>query len=621
MALPPNNNDLQRAKIRELYKVASINHLIKTGSFANGSRDNIVPPEISPSPTPQITVTPSNTPTRTQNQTPTPTPTIQFLSVASINAIQTTGSTNSKYNTYYGKVNNPNFFFDPTITLAFVNITENVAIYFDGLDLNSWVVFDIDQEQSVASNATGNRNNLPISNWSTIVDVPISAGFTNFIISSIVPTPTPTTTPSVTITPTKTITPTITLTVTPSVTPTLTPTPIPVVVDSASFVMRGYGFFPNRQLFTVYANTTTGSAAYVYQDVFDTVTLSGRGVQKVSGAVYDTFPFNRIEITGSNIVVSYTTRTVFLTVFSCNEQGQPAGTITYLAPAGLEFSYNSMSNNLSSMNLNNCANLQNLVLNNYGQSMSNQLPVVALSGALQNTLRYVEIANNFNTARLQATDCAALTAVNINSVSTLANVVLSGCSNLKSLNVSVSNPALSTIDMTGVGALEDVALAVALTNVPESCKRTLRNVNVGGNFATLSSLCVGVTGLQTLSLYNESTQISLDSAFASSSALNYLILDTCTQMRQVNFNTNTALTDLVIIYNNVLSAININTVMPSLSYIDGSENNLGASKLNSLYTALPNRVSLPSGQIYVGTNPGFAASNKTIATAKNWQVA
>jgi hypothetical protein len=132
---------------------------------------------------------------------------------------------------------------------------------------------------------------------------------------------------------------------------------------------------------------------------------------------------------------------------------------------------------------------------------------------------------------------------------------------------------------------------------------------------------VGVTGLQTLALYNESTQISLDSAFASSSALNYLILDTCTQMHQVNFNTNTALTDLVIAYNNVLSAININTVMPSLSYIDGSENNIGASQLNNLYTALPNRTGLDAGQIYVGTNPGYAASNKTIATAKNWQVA
>jgi hypothetical protein len=252
--------------------------------------------------------------------------------------------------------------------------------------------------------------------------------------------------------------------------------------------------------------------------------------------------------------------------------------------------------------------------------MSTQLPVVTLTGALQNTLRYVEIASSFNTARLQATDCAALTAVYISSVSTLADVALSGCSNLKSLTVYVNNPVLSAIDMTGVGALENVNSVAALTNVPESCKQTLRDVAVGGNFATLSSLCVGVTGLQALSIAGETTQRSLDSAFASSAALNYLALDTCTQMRQVNINANVALTDMVIIYNAALSAININTVTPSLSYIDGSYNNIGASRLNNLYTALPNRTGLDAGQIYVGTNPGYAASNRTIATAKNWQV-
>jgi hypothetical protein len=252
--------------------------------------------------------------------------------------------------------------------------------------------------------------------------------------------------------------------------------------------------------------------------------------------------------------------------------------------------------------------------------MSTQLPVVTLTGALQNTLRYVEITNNFNTVRLQATDCAALTAVNINSVSTLAGVTLSGCSNLKSLTVFATNPVLSTIDMTGVGALEDVNSGAALTNVPESCKRTLRQVYAAGNFDTLSSLCVGVTGLRDLGLVGETTQRSLDSAFASSAALNYLTLDTCTQMRQVNINANVALTDMVIIYNAALSAININTVTPSLSYIDGSENNIGASQLNNLYTALPNRTGLDAGQIYVGTNPGYAASNRTIATAKNWDV-
>lgn len=427
------------------------------------------------------------------------------------------------------------------------------------------------------------------------------------------PTPTPTVTP--------TSTPTITPTPTPTATstPTPTPTPSPTIVDSASFTMGGFSSFPNQRIFNVYTNTTTGSAAYVYRDVFDTVTLSGSGVSKVGSFTYNTFPSDRIQIYVSNIVPSFTTRTAFLTVFSCNALGQPAGTITYLSPAGWDFFSSSATNNLSAMNLSNCANLQYLVLNNYGQGMSSQLPVLALTGALQNTVRYVEISNNFWLGQLQASNCAALTAVIINSPYNLSVVTLSGCSNLKSLTVT-GTPALSTIDMTGVGALQSIYSVIPVINVPESCKRTLRNVDAVGNFATLSSLCVGVTGLQGLGLYNESTQRSLDSAFASSSALNYLALDTCTQLRQVNINANTALADLVIIYNSALSAININTVTPSLSFIDGSNNNLGASQLNSLYTALPNRTGLSAGEIYVGTNPGYGASNTAIATAKNWIV-
>jgi len=88
MAFPPNNNDLQRAKIRELSKVASFASIINSGSFANGSRDNVVPPLPSTTPTPQATVTPSVSPTKTPTgtptgtpATPTPTPTVQGLVV------------------------------------------------------------------------------------------------------------------------------------------------------------------------------------------------------------------------------------------------------------------------------------------------------------------------------------------------------------------------------------------------------------------------------------------------------------------------------------------------------------------------------------------------------------
>ena len=80
MPNPPNNNDLQREKVRFLNNSLSLQRVIKQGSIANSSRDNVVPPVIpgTPPPTASITPTPSitNTVTPTITQSPTQTSTI-----------------------------------------------------------------------------------------------------------------------------------------------------------------------------------------------------------------------------------------------------------------------------------------------------------------------------------------------------------------------------------------------------------------------------------------------------------------------------------------------------------------------------------------------------------------
>ena len=80
MPNPPNNNDLQREKVRFLNNSLSLQRVIKQGSIANSSRDNVVPPVIpsTPPPTASITPTPSvtNTVTPTITQSPTQTSTV-----------------------------------------------------------------------------------------------------------------------------------------------------------------------------------------------------------------------------------------------------------------------------------------------------------------------------------------------------------------------------------------------------------------------------------------------------------------------------------------------------------------------------------------------------------------
>ena len=77
MPNPPNNNDLQREKVRFLNDSLSLKRIITQGSIANSSRDNVVVPFIpaTPSPTASVTPTPSVTSTVTPTITLTPTQT------------------------------------------------------------------------------------------------------------------------------------------------------------------------------------------------------------------------------------------------------------------------------------------------------------------------------------------------------------------------------------------------------------------------------------------------------------------------------------------------------------------------------------------------------------------
>jgi len=92
MPNPPNNNDLQRQRVRSFNQSLSLQNIVKNGSIANSSRDNILPaytptipfsPTVTPTntPTPSVTITQTITPSLTR--TPTLTPTITITSSVS----------------------------------------------------------------------------------------------------------------------------------------------------------------------------------------------------------------------------------------------------------------------------------------------------------------------------------------------------------------------------------------------------------------------------------------------------------------------------------------------------------------------------------------------------------
>jgi hypothetical protein len=276
MAFPPNNNDLQRAKIREISKVASFSSIINSGSFANGSRDNVVPPLPSTTPTPQATVTPSVSPTKTPAgtpTTPTPTPTIQGLAVNQTNQFSSTGASSAIYNSYFYKITQPyvNYpFIDTSINEAYLDLNNNSIIFYDSVGFLGWTIFNLNLYSQVCSASYNFNNIIPFTGWGNVYVNGNVANFDNFTVASepvATPTPTITITPSITpsITPTITITPSIT----PSITPTFTPQPVQLIVTtvsgvSANFFNVGLNLSGNGYLYPYYQRESEGeySASY-----------------------------------------------------------------------------------------------------------------------------------------------------------------------------------------------------------------------------------------------------------------------------------------------------------------------------------------------------------------------
>jgi len=239
MPNPPNNNDLQREKTRSLIRSLSLSNIIKQGSVANSSRDNVYPPAptsaiqitptVSPGPvfTPTVTSTPSITNTPNQSTTPTPTitPTVQGLIVSQTNQFTSTGATSAVYNSYFYKINNPFIsypFIDSGTSIGYLDVNNNSIIFYDAINFSGWSIVNLNLNVAVCSASLINNNVIPYNGW---VGLSNDGDITNFDNFTIINVPVASPTPTITLTPTVTPTVTPTISITPSITPTITNTP------------------------------------------------------------------------------------------------------------------------------------------------------------------------------------------------------------------------------------------------------------------------------------------------------------------------------------------------------------------------------------------------------------
>jgi hypothetical protein len=262
MPNPPNNNDLQREKVRFLNQSLSLQNIIKQGSIANSSRDNVLPGvtltlpvSLTPSPTitPTINITPivTHTPTMTPTLTPTPsvTPPSQGLLVNTTNQFISFGASSNIYNSYFYKINDPYIdypFIDTFVNIGYLDLNNNSIIFYDNINFTGWTIFNLNLYTAVCSASLPLNYLIPFSGWVGLLNDE-NLNFNNFSVINVpgaTPTPTLTMTPS--ITPTVTLTPSITpsntptISITPSITPTFTLLPPALVVTAVSGISANF---------------------------------------------------------------------------------------------------------------------------------------------------------------------------------------------------------------------------------------------------------------------------------------------------------------------------------------------------------------------------------------------
>ena len=273
--------------------------------------------------------------------------------------------------------------------------------------------------------------------------------------------------------------------------------------------------------------------------------------------------------------------------------------------------------NLTSLNVDNCTNLETLVCYQTGITSLNlgnlsklkslscyntKLTSLTVNGKSQ--LTTVNAYNNSNLTSASIYNNSALTTLNIYSCPAMTTLNCYSNSNLASLNLS-GNTALTTLKCYSnkLSSL-DVSALTNLTRL-ECYSNQLTTLNVNNN-----------TKLQYLACStNKLTSLNV----SSKTAMSYLACNG-NQLTSLNVQGCSALTELYC-YENKLTSLYVQGCT-ALNKISGYRNQITAAGMTTLVNSLPTRSTSNTGVLYVqyNTNEGnvFNASHLSTAQAKKW---
>jgi len=273
------------------------------------------------------------------------------------------------------------------------------------------------------------------------------------------------------------------------------------------------------------------------------------------------------------------------------------------------------------MNVTRCNRLQDIILDGNAIFSSIPFPIFSTNSS---TLSSITVTGNIPLQQLAVANCASLEHIII-STPYLSSVQAAGCNNLKTF--SSNNINLSAgIDLTGATGLQTLqmvnptylsAYESTIINNLRTCILSFDNTEDTTSYTRkTSAFCVGPSMVD-LQMYGLNLA-NVDHLFPSNNLMD-LVIDSANTCKDLTISNKSQLSALYVYSCTSLSAINISNC-PALYDVDVQDNNLNATNLNAIYSALPDRTGRDTGNIYVYYNPGTIASNAALATVKNWTV-
>ena len=203
-------------------------------------------------------------------------------------------------------------------------------------------------------------------------------------------------------------------------------------------------------------------------------------------------------------------------------------------------------------------------------------------------------ATNSNMDVMDFSNCILIQYINASNSSYLTSIDLSNCIYLKYLIL--NHTSMTTLDVNDCMSLSELHL----------------------DYTQLNGL-LSISDLSYLNFISLAYSHLFSFNFDNLPSLTNLYANNMSSMTSATITNMDTITNIEIYQNSLLTALTLSNCS-NLNYVNANNNNMNATALNNILTALPDRTDLDQGTALFVSNPGAGTCNTSIGSNKNWFV-